>query len=57
MKTRAIATLVALGLSAALSAPALACTQGETKFQNGVQYTCMCNTLASGQTACVWRAD
>ena len=53
------ATLAAvLVVTAAMSAPAQAasCQQGQTKFQNGVQYTCFCTT-SGGQTSCVWRPD
>jgi hypothetical protein len=48
-----------LSLAVALPNPAqaAACRNGETKFQNGVQYTCFCTTKSDGETACMWRPD
>jgi hypothetical protein len=57
MKNHFVSTLVALIALASVSNAAMACREGETKFVNDVQYTCICNTLSTGNQACSWRAD
>ncbi|WP_436639017.1 hypothetical protein [Microbaculum sp. FT89] len=61
MTQRARAVLLtAVGFVAAFAAvatPAMACPEGETRFRNGVQYTCTCYTGGNGKKTCLWQPD
>jgi len=37
-------------------AQASACKAGETRFRNGIFWTCVCTT-SGGQTSCGWTVD
>ncbi|MEJ8574028.1 hypothetical protein [Microbaculum marinum] len=49
----AMATVVA----AAVPAIAAVCPEGETKFRNGVFYTCTCYGGGDGGKTCFWKPD
>ena len=58
MKVWVLAGCLALAVSPALpgAAWASACKAGETRFKNGIFWTCVCAT-SGGATSCAWRAD
>lgn len=60
MKLLALATCLVitawLALPGAVLASTPACKAGETRFQNGIFWTCVCAS-SGGRTSCGWRAD
>lgn len=58
MKIRALATCLAITawLAQPGAASASVCKAGETRFQNGIFWTCVCAT-SGGRTSCAWKAD
>lgn len=58
MKIWAAVSILVVGGWLALPgiAQASACKAGETRFKNGIFWTCVCAT-SGGQTSCGWKAD